>query len=588
MQPISQLIVTILEVFPKDWGTVVNIHQTDNPHFVLVFEDKPWNWGARWAITQALSLFVRKVSLQLVCQDGAHGYIYTSPLRSYPVAEIREETALKFLQDLKISPGEYCSVINPDKTFFLCGVEDMQLYEKAGKLWKRMHLQSDQPTGLFQSKDQRKMNQFLELEMERALAIVRNLFQRMDKHNVSAAALVCCGNLPVHVCETLELRNISYAKIIPSEGATDKREDYVRLSQGGRSILEDLMSKLPGDIEWPADGDWENLRVVQKYDMETKVEQGAGVRELMPELVSILTSPNFRRLSVEEKRQVFQQFKNLSFSKLKEILPEAELEEILQADARYLGLEELLANPDFEEFTDFEEKIADLVTRVPDADLQKLQDSSIVTPTIKEALSRHFEKRETRYTKLVQQLSSPEFENDPEFDQKMTQIAARLNQEQFSDLIQSPTVIAKVKQELLKRILIPSLKDSIEVQVKKSAKPGVLGLGFLGLVCGVIGIVFGFAATVRWYPLLVTGLFFAETVYCFAVTRRRLAAGWLMFGLGFLGGFYIYGRWGMLIGLIVAFIATIVIRPDKDDEQMNNLRSLQNMLAGADGDHSGD
>lgn len=585
MQPISQLIVTILEVFPKDWGTVVNIHQTDNPNFVLVFEDKPWNWKARWAITQALSLFVRKVSLQLVCQDGAHGYIDTSPLRTYPVAEIREETALKFLQDLKISPGEYCSVINPDKTFLLCGAEDMQLYDKAGKLWKRMHLQFDQSTELFQSKDQQKVNQFVEFEFDRALAIVTNLLQRMDKHNVSAAALVCCGNLPVHVCENLQLRNISYAKIIPNERDTDKSEDYVHLSQGSRSILENLISKQPGDIEWPEDGDWEKLRVVQKYDMEKKVERGADVQELMPEIVSILTSPNFRRLSVEEKRQVLYELKNPSFSNLKEILPEAELEEILGTDARFLGLEELLANPAFEEFPDFEEKISDLVTRVPDDDLQKLQDSLIVTPTIKEALSRHIEKRKNRYKKLVQQLSSAEFENDPEFDQKIAQIIAHLNQEQFSDLIQSPTVIAKVKQELLKRVLIPSLQDSLEVEVKKSAKPHVLGLGFLGLVCGIIDIMFGFSATVRWYPLLVTGLFVAEAVYCFVVTRRRMATSWLMFGLGFLGGFYLYSRWGMLIGLFVAFIATIVIRPDKDDGKMNNLRSLQKILSSTDGDH---
>lgn len=582
MQNISQAIVKLLKVFPKDLGTIAEIHQTDDPRFVLVFEDKPWNRDARWAIAQGLSLFVRRGTLKLVCQDGAWGYIDTSALREYPVKEILEETALKLLQDMRIGPGEYCSVVNPDTPCLLRGVEDKALYEKAGKLWKRMQLEPDQSTGLFRSKGQRKMHKFCELEQDRAAAIVKNLLKRMDTHNVPAAALVCCGNLPIHVCDILEFRNVSYARIIPNETASDDREEYVRLSQGGKPIIEDLLSKVPYDAEWPTDGNWKNLRVRQKYNIETKFEQGANVQQLIPELNKLVSSPNFRRLSLEEKRQVIQQFKNIPFSFLKQILPEAELEEILQADARYLDLEELLSHQEFEQLPEFEEKIAELVTRVPDADLQKLQGSSEVTPGIKEALSRHIEGWKTRFTELVRQLSTAEFENDPEFDQKMAQIVANLNQDQFGELIQSPTVISKVKQELLKQIMIPSLKGSVESQIQKSAKPGVLGLGFIGLVCGVLGVVFDFAATVGWYLFFVIGLFILETVYCFAVKRRRMAVSWLVFGVGFLGGFYIYGRWGMLIGLVVAFIATGLIRPDKDDKQMNILRSLQKILADTD------
>jgi hypothetical protein len=297
MQNISQLIVTILNVFPKDWGTVVDIHQTDNPRFVLVFEDKPWNWGARWAIAQGLSLFVRRGTLQLVCVDGASGIIDTSMLQSYPIREIREDTALKLLQDMKISPGEYCSIVNPDKPFVLCGVEDKTLYEKAGILWKRMQLESDQSGGLFKSKNQRKMDEFIELEEDRANAIVTNLLKQMDAHKVSAAAMVCCGNLPVLVCDFLEYQNISCAKIIPNETASDDKEGYIQLSQGSRSIFEELLSKTPSNIEEPSDGDWEKLRVGQIYEFETKLEQGANVQQLNPELFTPLTSPNFKHLS---------------------------------------------------------------------------------------------------------------------------------------------------------------------------------------------------------------------------------------------------------------------------------------------------
>lgn len=583
MQNISQAIVELLKVFPKDWGTIAEIHETDDPRFVLVFEDKPWNWSARWAIAQGLSPFVRLHTLQLVCQDAAWGSIDTSALRSHTVKEIREETALKLLQDMRISPGEYCSVVNPDKRFLLCGVEDKALCEKAIKLWKRMQLEPDQYTGLFRSKDQRKMRKFRELEHDRADAIVKNLLKQIDTHKIpAAAALVCCGNLPIHVCDILKFRNISYARIIPNEMALDDKEDYMRLSQGSRTILEDLLSKVTYDAEWPTDGDWEKFYYVQVDDIETKLKQGADIQQLFPELCKILSSPNFQRLSLEEKRQVIQQYKNIPFSFLKQILPEAELEEILEADARYLDCEELLSNQEFEQLPEFEGKIAELVTRVPDPDLEKLQGSSKVTPGIKQALSRHIEERKTRFAELVRQLSAAEFENDPEFDQKMAKIVANINQEQFGELIQSETVISKVKDELFKQIMIPSLKDSVESQIQKSAKPGVLGLGFIGLVCGVLGVVFDFAATVGWYLFFVTGLFVLETVYCFAVKRRRMAVSWLVFGVGFLGGFHIYGRWGMLIGLVVAFIATGLIRPDKDDEQMNILRPLQKILADTD------
>lgn len=587
MQNSSQLIVAILEVFPKDWGTITEIHQTDDPRFVLVFEDRPWNWGVRWAIAQGLSLFVRRRTLQLVCQDGAWGYIDTSALRLVPIQEDREKIALTSLQNLKLSPSEYCSVINPDKPFLLCGVEDKVLYERALKLWKSMRLESDRSTGLFRAKNQRRMNKFCELEYDRAIAIVNNLLQRMDTHELTVTGLTCCGNLPVLVCDILEFRNVSYAKIIPKETGVEDRDGYVHLSQGGQFILEELLSKVPSNLEWPTDGDWEKLRISQRYDIETKFEQGASVQQLFPEIYDLFTSPDFRRLSVEEKRQVVREsFVKFPFSILKQMIPEGELEEIFQAKVRYLGLEELLANQQFEQLPDFEEKIADLVTRVPEADLLKLQDSSIVMPGIKEAFSRHIEERKTRFAELVRQLSAAEFENDPEFEQKITKIIANLNQEQFGDLIQSPTVIAKVKQVLIKQILIPSLKHSVESQIPKTTKPGALGLGLLGLACGVIGIVFDFAATMKWYPFLITGLFFVETIYCFAIKRRRMAVSWLVFAFAFLGGYYSYETWGMVIGLSIAFIIAMVMRPDKDDEQMNNLILLRKMLVGTDEDQS--
>jgi len=458
----------MLKIYPKQWGTVTEIHQTGNQHIILVFEDTPWNWSARLAIAQGLhSLTLWGV--RLFCQDGAWGYIDTSQLREFPSAERREEVALNLLKELRISPAEYCTINNPDKHILLCGVEDRELLAKATKLWKEMQLEPNGSFGLFTStKSPRKMRAFCDLELDRASAIVRNMITKMDSNCLPVATLVCCGNLPKLVCNLLKANNISYAKIIPNKNSVDNSEEYLRLSKGGRSIFEDLLSKVSSEEAVPKNSNWEEYHVGNQYDMEKKFEASADFKTLFPELYTLLSSSDFKKLTLEEKMQIIEPFKRIPFSMLKQVLPVPEIEEILQANARYLEFEEMLSNPNFLQIPDFSSYIRVISKRVSDTDLRKLRDCPTVPKEIKEALSISIDEKNLLFATVVAQFSSSEFEKDPEFEQKILLIVADLDQDQFFNLIQSQTIVPKVK-DVLQKYFVLSIKNSLESYLNENS-----------------------------------------------------------------------------------------------------------------------
>lgn len=80
------------------------------------------------------------------------------------------------------------------------------------------------------------------------------------------------------------------------------------------------------------------------------------------------------------------------------------------------------------------------------------------------------------------------------------------------------------------------------------------GCGLVALIAGVIGVLIGFATEYDLFRWGVVGLFLLGAFNCLAVGKRWSAIGYFLEALGFIIGFYLLGRWGMLIGLVVACI----------------------------------
>ena len=87
-----------------------------------------------------------------------------------------------------------------------------------------------------------------------------------------------------------------------------------------------------------------------------------------------------------------------------------------------------------------------------------------------------------------------------------------------------------------------------------------IGFGFLGLIGGIIGILAGKAATSAGFRIGIVFLFVLGGLNSVLAGKPWSGFGWFLYGVGFLLGFYLLGRWGMLGGLFVAYlIATPII-----------------------------
>ena len=87
-----------------------------------------------------------------------------------------------------------------------------------------------------------------------------------------------------------------------------------------------------------------------------------------------------------------------------------------------------------------------------------------------------------------------------------------------------------------------------------------IGFGLLGLIGGIIGVLVGFAATSAEFRIGIVFLFVLGGLNSVLAGKPWSGFGWFLYGVGFLLGFYLLGRWGMLGGLLVAcLIATPII-----------------------------
>ncbi len=376
-----------LRRLPASLGEVLELEVEEGPGFVLVIENIPWNWSAQRSIAKILQLFLRKGFIQLVGVDASCGDLEALCLREYPVPEVRNRTALRFLKSLQLSGPEYCSIVNPDKSLVVCSLEEPELLDRARALWRSQSDRTFHPlVGPWSSPG---ITVFADLEARRSAAMIGHLQERFARHHLTAAALVCGGNLPGRIGQELQRRRVSRARVRPRASGPDDLERYRRRILGERSPLEKVLAQMPKKPGEPTSAqDWSRHLEDGANMLRQQAEAGAPLRELLSDSRELLSSDAFRALSADERREVIAELA-LPFSLLREIIPPAELAALLTPEeTRFLGLEDLLSHDNFADLADFNSRISDLLRRVPDPDLERLLRSPRVALRVKAELRR--------------------------------------------------------------------------------------------------------------------------------------------------------------------------------------------------------
>ena len=237
-----------LERLPATLGQVKALrrHPGGNGRFVVIFHDIPWNSGARLNIVKAIEPFVRSGTIELVGEDGAVGEIDPSVLRDFPIAPVRKRVAERLMEDMQVSPPEFCAIVNPGKPFVVCGLEDADLLRGAQHIWGRARSKRyDSPDRAFGFS---RIGRFNDVELDRAIAMVRNLHRRMEQHEARAAAVVCTGNLPTMIASELNWGRVSHALVEPASTGVDRLQRYADLMRG----TEEQAGEEVAGVRWDA------------------------------------------------------------------------------------------------------------------------------------------------------------------------------------------------------------------------------------------------------------------------------------------------------------------------------------------------
>lgn len=131
-------------------------------------------------------------------------------------------------------------------------------------------------------------------------------------------------------------------------------------------------------------------------------------------------------------------------------------------------------------------------------------------------------------------------------------------------IVNSAAYGTKTKAVLVKSELMSLLEGQKKHQITASSHRfnSILRLiGAIGLLSVFVGALFGVGAQL-WYQKYVVVLFGIVSIGRFVTKQFSYAFGWLLILLGFIGGYYALGRWGMLVGIVIAVLVWLLFFPD--------------------------
>jgi len=171
---------------------------------------------------------------------------------------------------------------------------------------------------------------------------------------------------------------------------------------------------------------------------------------------------------------------------------------------------------------------------------------------------------------------------------KLEPLLPSLRYESIARIVNSTDYGPKTKAVLVKadlRSLLEMQKTQLSIAIFKYKINNILRLvGIVGFVAALTGALFGIGVQ-PWYLKSVVALFGVASLGKFVTKRFADACGWSLLLLGFLGGYYFWGRWGMLLGIMMAgLVWRLVIPkqkiPPKEYRLLKPWKEIEKILVG--------
>ncbi|MDP4094338.1 MAG: hypothetical protein Q8920_13360 [Bacillota bacterium] len=246
-------LLLLIQQLPQDKGEVIKKYISGKEKLILIMDHIPWNAGSNSGLANLLRFFTYPGYINLVGTESADNSVDTEWLANLSRNDMTKEVVGSFVQNLRLSPGEYLSVL-PDNHITLWGIDDMEIYQKQMPLWIEAlplvkHMRDT--NGDFYSAPENiralmsAYNEFDRLDRQRAEKMVNNLLKKLGEHDeiykLNAAVMICCGHLPEYAGEYLERINVSHVIIRPFSSSKDEFETYESLLNSQSNLKHDRL-----------------------------------------------------------------------------------------------------------------------------------------------------------------------------------------------------------------------------------------------------------------------------------------------------------------------------------------------------------
>ncbi|MFH1798185.1 MAG: hypothetical protein ABH844_02405, partial [Candidatus Omnitrophota bacterium] len=97
---------------------------------IIHIQDAHSSLSAQYSISKLLDSLVTNYDLNFIAIEGGRGYIDTSILKTFPDKDVRRKVAESFVEEGRMSAGEFYSITCERDDILLYGIEDDALYQK--------------------------------------------------------------------------------------------------------------------------------------------------------------------------------------------------------------------------------------------------------------------------------------------------------------------------------------------------------------------------------------------------------------------------------------------------------------------------
>jgi len=258
----------LLEALQKMHSSIGIIRITqdfgDDKLIVIIHGNRFINPDVQGVIALLIRYLVQIRVISLVGCDGAFGDVDTDWIKTAKDGDTPvkiDQNTQRSIVDALLKAGELKGVevarMLSSTPFTLFGPESKELYDRAAGLWEELTPLRDllnrcatpeqQETTLREAMNSpqwkplvAKFMEFVELDHQRANAIVDRMLEKMRGMNLQTSVIECQGNLPEYISNELSRRRISYIIIDPTKTTPDDIEKYEKVFAWHKKVMESL------------------------------------------------------------------------------------------------------------------------------------------------------------------------------------------------------------------------------------------------------------------------------------------------------------------------------------------------------------